>query len=160
MGAANSQQQLREAAQAGRLDLVEKAIESARAKGLDPASNSCANAEGITPVHLAASCGHVEVLSLLLSAGGSPSLPTHNGATPLHAAVEAGNDKCIRVLVESGADVNAANDQAEVPALIACAQGRDKCLRELLACKADPGVQRSSDGCAPIHLAAKHGHKP
>lgn len=159
MGASNSREQLREAAHAGRVDLVEKIIAGAKAKGhLDLASDPCANAEGTTPVHLAASGGHVEVLSLLLSVGGSHSLPTCRGATPLHAAVEAGKEQCIRLLVQSGADVNAANDEAEVPALIACALGNDGCLRELLDCKADPGMQRGSDGCAPVHIASKHGN--
>ena len=68
-----------------------------------------------TPMHVAASAGHANILSLLLEHGAEVDALGHMGQTPLHRAswnleVEAG-----RCLLDHGADINARNNNGLTP---------------------------------------------
>ena len=63
--------------------------------------------QGCTAVHFAASCGHSNMLELLMQYGGSASTPDKHGYTPIHKAAYNGHDKCLDVLLEVSVEKNA-----------------------------------------------------
>ncbi|KAI0368749.1 ankyrin [Pilatotrama ljubarskyi] len=66
-----------------------------------------------TPMHAAASYGHLNVLEYLISRGGDVNVTDNDGDTPLYV-VE--NIETARFLVEHGATVNRQNDEGISPA--------------------------------------------
>ena len=56
---------------------------------------------GITPIHLAAENGHLEVMKLLIKKTNNPNSPEFkNGKTPLHLAAENGHVDIIKILIK------------------------------------------------------------
>ena len=92
------------AAKAGSLEGVQTLLWAA------PVLAKAADANGATPLHLAAWKGHREIVVALLAAGADVSAQwrdEHIGGTPLHAAAH-GNQRAIaELLIQHGADVNA-----------------------------------------------------
>ena len=82
------------AALKGQLDLAKKLI----AKGAD------VNKTGWTPLHYAASNGHVEVIKLLLENHAYIDAESPNGSTPLMMASMYGNAQSVKLLIDEGAD--------------------------------------------------------
>lgn len=67
-----------------------------------------------TPLHVAASRGHTEVLQLLLKRRAKPdSAP--GGRTALHEACTAGHTACVHVLLVAGADPNIPDQDGKRP---------------------------------------------
>ncbi|CAB4034970.1 serine threonine- phosphatase 6 regulatory ankyrin repeat subunit A isoform X2, partial [Paramuricea clavata] len=63
----------------------------------DPLSRDC---NGTSPLHLAAACGHIGILSSLLQVCGTGNILDDRGYTPLHWACYNGHDSCVDVLME------------------------------------------------------------
>ncbi|KAF1788241.1 Ankyrin repeat-containing domain [Phytophthora cactorum] len=56
--------------------------------------------DALTPLHIAAQHGYIDLLDLLLQCGADPTLLTHHlRRSPLHLAVFAGHECCVRLLV-------------------------------------------------------------
>ncbi len=89
------------AALKGRLDLVEPMIK----KGAD------VNKTGWTPLHYAASNGHLPVISLLLENHAYIDAESPNGTTPLMMASMYGSPEAVKLLLEEGADPLLKNQQ-------------------------------------------------
>ena len=68
---------------------------------------------GEYPIHIAATRGSVEELSLLLKHGATLNVSGEHGYTPLHEAVEQGNLDAVKWLLENGADRKAKNNDGE-----------------------------------------------
>ena len=62
-----------------------------------------AQANGYTPLHLAAAEGKTEAALALMAAGASATAPAESKRTPLHLAAQSGNVETIRVLVGGAA---------------------------------------------------------
>lgn len=58
-------------------------------------------------MHTAALHGHVEVLRILLDAGGSSSVTDNGGGQPIHEAAGGGHVECLELLHSRGADPSA-----------------------------------------------------
>jgi len=89
------------AAFAGELDLCKKLIE----KGAD------VNKTGWTPLHYAATHGHVDVMRLLLDNSAYIDASSPNGTTPLMMAAQYGSIEAVRFLLNEGADPTLRNQQ-------------------------------------------------
>lgn len=89
------------AALKGLLGLCEQLI----AKGAD------VNKPGWTPLHYAATHGHVAVMNLLLEHHAYIDAPSPNGSTPLMMAALYGTPGAVKLLLEAGADPLLKNDQ-------------------------------------------------
>ena len=72
-----------------------------------------------TPLYEAVSCGHKDVVEILLGAGADPNnlarhnnlWPAHYGIAPLHIAALNGHPDMVQLLLHSGADPNIVNDR-------------------------------------------------
>ena len=62
---------------------------------------------GLTPLHVAAFMGCMNIVIYLIQHGATPDVPTIRGETPLHLAARANQADIIRILLRNGADVNA-----------------------------------------------------
>lgn len=89
------------AALAGDLELCQKLI----AKGAD------VNKTGWTPLHYAATHGHLEVIRLLLDNFAYIDAASPNGTTPLMMAAQYGTTAATKLLLDEGADVTLKNQR-------------------------------------------------
>lgn len=89
------------AALKGQLELAEKLVK----KGAD------VNKTGWTPLHYAASNGHVEVIKLLLENYAYIDAESPNSSTPLMMASMYGSPEAVKLLLDEGADLSLKNQQ-------------------------------------------------
>jgi ankyrin repeat protein len=87
------------AALKGHLDLAKKLIE----RGAD------VNKTGWTPLHYAATNGHLAIMGLLLENHAYIDAESPNGSTPLMMAAHYGTPAAVKLLLEAGADPNLKN---------------------------------------------------
>jgi ankyrin repeat protein len=98
--AANGDTALMLAAYKGKLELVRTLLE----KKAEP------NKPGWTPLHYAASAGHVEIVALLLDRYAYIDADSPNRTTPLMMAARDGHEACVKLLLEEGADSSLSNE--------------------------------------------------
>lgn len=89
------------AALRGQLPLVQRLI----------AADADVNKPGWTPLHYAATGGHVAVIEALLEAHAYIDAASPNGSTPLMMAAMYGNLASVQTLIDAGADLSLRNDQ-------------------------------------------------
>jgi ankyrin repeat protein len=70
---------------------------------------------GRTPLHLAATHCHTNVVALLLDKGAKIDPRAAGGTTPLHLAAQGGCVEVVNLLLAKGAKVNARDDQNRTP---------------------------------------------
>lgn len=149
------------AAQRGKL----KSVQTLLAQGYDVNEQ---DAEGmpwnVTPLMLAAGCGHTDVVQALLSAGANvrmrdKSVPGEAGdATALHYAAANGNVDTIRALVAAKADVNARSKRyASTPLALAVQCGHLAAAQLLLGHGADP-ARAARHSANALQIAIEAGH--
>jgi uncharacterized protein len=88
------------AALRGQADLVKKLI----------ARDADVNKPGWTPLHYAATGGHVQVLQILLEEHAFIDAESPNKSTPLMMAAKYGSTAAVKLLLEAGADPRARNE--------------------------------------------------
>jgi hypothetical protein len=118
------------------------------------------NARGgieMTPMHVAASAGHADILSLLLEHGADLEGPGQHNGTPLYRASWSGKVEAGQTLLDRGADVNARNHVHWTPLMSAAMNGHAEFVRMLLKRGAVIGA-RDVTGETPLHFAAKWNH--
>lgn len=87
---------------------------------------------GWTPLHYAASKGHVEVVKYLLSVGAMPNAPAPDGTSPIMMAARSGSLDAVQILLNAGADPAAININGENAVTVARDNGHTS-LAEALA---------------------------
>ncbi|CAM9227916.1 unnamed protein product, partial [Ectocarpus sp. 13 AM-2016] len=107
--------------------------------GADP---SLGNADGDSPLHLAAEAGHHRVLGILLLRKEAQAAEPRNLflETPLHLAAAMGHTLCISELLMGGADKDVDDGKGETPLFKAAANNHLGAIQELLAAGADQGI--------------------
>ncbi|XP_058204396.1 ankyrin repeat-containing protein NPR4-like [Rhododendron vialii] len=111
-----------------------------------------------TPLHVAASCGHLELTKALLLR--KPNLATEldsRRCTPLHLASTEGHFEIVRELLRVNPDVCIARDQdGRIPLHSAVTKGRVEVIRELLGTKPRSVHDKLGRGETVLHLSVKY----
>ena len=87
------------AALKGHFSLVKKLVEH----------DADVNKTGWTPLHYAASAGHVQIIEYLLEQSAYIDAESPNGTTPLMMAAMYGSPEAVKVLIQAGADLHQKN---------------------------------------------------
>ncbi|XP_043728996.1 ankyrin repeat and SOCS box protein 10 isoform X1 [Cervus elaphus] len=110
-----------------------------------------------TPLHVAASRGHVEILRLLLKRRARPD-GAPGGRTALHEACAAGHAACVHVLLVAGADPNIPDQDGRRPLHLCGGAGSLECAELLLRFGAKVDGRSEEEEETPLHVAARLGH--
>lgn len=92
------------------------------------AKGSAVNKAGWTPLHYAATGGHVRIAAFLVGAQANVDAKSPNGTTPLMMAAMYGNAETVKFLLESGAQASIQNDLGLTAADFAARAGREASL--------------------------------
>jgi serine/threonine-protein phosphatase 6 regulatory ankyrin repeat subunit B len=84
---------------------------------------------GRTPLHMASSHGHSDVIKMLLDHHADVSHFVNNkdtsGWTPLHCASKEGKNACVQMLLEHGADINAKDNEGRTVFEVASPESKE-----------------------------------
>ena len=111
---------------------------------------------GQTPLHWAASKGHVDVMCVLLDAGANIDAKDVSGSTPLIVAVQHTQFLALLLLLDRGASLIAADARGCSAVHWAAYKGDASALHALHRRGADLGAI-DDDGLTPLHRAARGG---
>jgi ankyrin repeat protein len=125
--------------------------------GLADAVNA-RDANGNTPLHMAAKTGNADTVNNLLIANPDIEAKADMGATPLHEAAMAGNTETVKALLSAGAKVNAPSKYGLTAVQGAAMSGNAETAEMLLKNGADANTQDMT-GFSPLHSAAARGHE-
>ena len=109
---------------------------------------------GVTPMHVAARAGHVDILSILHEHGADLEGRVINGQSPLHRALMGEKLEAAKCLLDYGADINARTDDGRTPLYQAAYYGKLESTRMLLEHGARVDAQ-TDNGETPLHGAVK-----
>jgi ankyrin repeat protein len=118
---ANDESPLMLAALKGYLPLVKKLV----------ANDADVNKPGWTPLHYAATGGHVPIVEFLLDESAYIDAESPNGTTPLMMAAMYGSPEAVKFLIQAGADLTLKN-QLGMTALDFAVRGQRSNARELI----------------------------
>lgn len=74
------------------------------AASLDDKAYTLLVQSGVTPLHLGAESGFIDIVEFLLKNGCKIDFQTNEGLTPLHYAIKNGKSEMVKYLIEKGAD--------------------------------------------------------
>jgi ankyrin repeat protein len=117
------------------------------------------DADGWSPLHLAAHYGHPDVVALLLHNNAPVDLRSTNqmANTALHAAIAGRRSDVVEVLVDAGADVNA-RQHGGWNALHGAAANGDRRVVELLLSRGADAAAANDTGVTAAAIARDRGH--
>jgi hypothetical protein len=104
----------------------------------------------VTPLHVAVSAGHLDILSLLLDHGAHVDGQDRLGQTPLHRASSNGKVEAGKRLLDRGADINARDNDRWTPLFHAAFHGHLEFTRMLIERGAEIDA-RDTAGTTPLY---------
>jgi ankyrin repeat protein len=115
------------------------------------------DADGFTPLTVAANYGRTEAVKALASLGANVNRAGENGCAPLFLAAHHGHLETVRALASLGAAVDVRSNSGATPVFVAAQEGHLEVVRVLASLGADlnAGVH---DGTTPLCVAAGQGH--
>lgn len=119
-------------------------------RGANP--NCCCVSRCCTPLHVAAECGHHQLVVLLCAYGAVVDVGDAAVNTALHLAVINNQVEVAKALVECGANMNAVGSDGRTPLHEAALDGRVDLVRLLCAAGADVAMF-DAEGMTALHLA-------
>ena len=93
-----------------------------------------------TPLHIAALCGHSELIESLIRKGALISSDI-NGATPIHLAAQKGHNKTIEVLLKNGSNINCQDSLGWIPLHWAAFSNNKETMQLLIDKGADETIE-------------------
>lgn len=112
------------------------------------------DASGSCPIHLAAACGHAQVIQVLLQHGTDISSCYGLKQTPLHAAATAANAaNSLRLLLDAGGDVMSRDSAGRTPLHYAASVGTPAAISILVDGGADLEARGSISSRTALHDA-------
>ena len=116
---------------------------------------NAAQGDGMTALHWAARRGEVEMVRMLIAAGGNVRATTRLGSyTPLLLASQGGNAPVIEALVAAGADVKGTTAAGVTPLMLASASGQAAAVTALIARGAEVNATEPTRGETALMFAA------
>ncbi|KAH9960208.1 ankyrin repeat-containing domain protein [Russula dissimulans] len=112
---------------------------------------------GATPLHAAASMGHIESTRVLLDHGADVDSTNPIEEAPLAAAYENGHLDVMRLLIDHGANVDVPYSSGLL-SHSASFRGELDVIRLLVRHNADANAVSSCDNSTPLHCASSAGH--
>jgi serine/threonine-protein phosphatase 6 regulatory ankyrin repeat subunit A/serine/threonine-protein phosphatase 6 regulatory ankyrin repeat subunit B len=144
------EKQIHHAAYEGDLKKVKEIIDR------DPNQINVQDVQGFTPLHLASSKGHIEIVEFLLNHGADTELEIFNGETPLMLAAQYaryGQYETIKTLLEHGAKVNHKDEDGGTALHKAAMYSGKEVMNLLISYGADVNA-REEYQITPLHQAA------
>ncbi len=116
---------------------------------------NAAQGDGMSPLHWAATTGHVEIARMLLYAGANHGATTRLGDyTPLHLAARSGSAPVVDALVAAGADVSATSSSGTTPLMLAAQSGALAAVQRLVAAGGDVNAVEQAKGQSALMFGA------
>ena len=115
------------------------------------------NADGLTPLHLAALKGHFEVCKFIMKLLTNKNPRDKNGWTPLHCVARGGNTKIYELIMKNLEDKNPGSNNGVTPLHMASYYGRLEIV-ELIMHHLQNKDPENSHGYTPLHAAIKMGN--
>lgn len=138
----------------GKFDTVKQKLE----QGADA---DFADYDQRTPLHLAATEGHSQVVQILLDYKADPEAEDRWGAKPFDSAKENGHDKVLDVFIQNGGQADdhsiPRSEVVSMELMQYSANGFDDMVKETLMAGAKPTFA-DYDKRTPLHLACAEGH--
>ncbi|RWS06564.1 26S proteasome non-ATPase regulatory subunit 10-like protein [Dinothrombium tinctorium] len=129
---------------------LRKAVDLIAKASVDPVDEL-----GWTPLMIASSAGHLDIVSALIESGANVNACNNNGQTSLHYAVSKNHVRIASLLTEHGADINARDNYGMTPLHRAAAKGHLPIVELLVKCnKLDINVCDDL-GNTPLHFASE-----
>ena len=119
----------------------------------DKSKVNVADAQGQTPLCIAAAGGNLAIVKSLLNAGATVNQMAEDGQTPVHAAVASKSPEVLKLMIEQGADLTMQDGSGRVPLHVAAWFGNVDAIKTLgnSSVNMTPVTQT---GSTPLHLAA------
>jgi ankyrin repeat protein len=96
-------------------------------------------------LQIAAACGDLAIVELLLAAGASVNKRSHDGSTPLHEAAASGRVEVVRVLLAAGAETRCTTNSGYSALDAARARGHAAVV-DLLGAQPQPSIRDTFRG--------------
>uniref|UniRef100_UPI00358FF7E5 histone-lysine N-methyltransferase EHMT2-like isoform X3 n=1 Tax=Myxine glutinosa TaxID=7769 RepID=UPI00358FF7E5 len=126
-------------------------------EGLEP-NNVNENQGKKTPMHAAAEHGHVEVLHILIQAGGNIDPPNDDLRTPLLLAAENNQLEVTKYLIKAGASLRQKDDEGATCLHLAAKKGNLNVVQFLLSTGQVNVNSQDDGGWTPIIWASEYKH--
>lgn len=114
------------------------------------------NLNGFTPLHIACSGGHRELVDLLISRGADVHARSNRGWSCLYSAVIGNHLEIVTLLVTLGVAVNSSDDDGVTLLHWAADKGHIDIVRYLISYDADVKARSRNDD-TPLHFACRRG---
>ncbi|XP_060075241.1 uncharacterized protein LOC132554929 [Ylistrum balloti] len=143
---------IHEAAQAGNLARVQELLQHY------PEMKESKDESGRTPLHLASTDGHIDVVKWLAIGESSLNLETPTGYTAMHLAAMNGHVNCMMILFALGATISLKTSDKKTPLYLAAMKGHLECVKWLIANRARFDIVDDMDR-TPRMVAEDFGHR-
>lgn len=140
-------------------ECCEVLMEASAPSGADAVISNLPDSMGLTPVHLSALMGQLNILELLIQHGGDISKRDAQGSTAIHCCVSKGHESALALMLDCGGDdmLDLVDKEGNTPLHIAAEHGHLDCSRLLLETAANPDVM-NAQGFTPFAIATARGH--
>lgn len=115
------------------------------------------DSEGRSALHVAATRGQTECLTVILAHGADLSVTDGSGFYPLHLAAKNNHLECCRKLIQSKCPIDALDSSGKTALHHAAASGNIQIVQLLCELKT-PINLKDTEGFTSLLLSAKHGH--